>query len=683
MIMTATDNLKQTVEQMLNWSAPKETPTVRGPRLLRVAQPAEPFWRLWRTNNAELRGLGLSVGKDVTGFEWQVKWWQELPEEVVQERAAAVEASRATDVEADLPCPDGLAYMGFQRAGIVYASGRPGTLIADEMGLGKTIQALGVVNNTPAADRILIITKKTLKMNWWREARKWLLNFRAHEIGIAESDHVPSTRIVIINYETVLKFAKRLSEINWDVIIIDECHMLKNPQAQRTKAILGYKPKRDEPPALASSGIPAKRKLLLTGTPIENNVEEMWALLWYIDRERFKSVWELKKMGGVKYQPGCSKMPMPHPERLQRILRETVMVRRLKADVLKDLPPKVRMLVEFDTSGMEHLIEAEKDLWNENSEEMEQAQADLELAKASDDPEVYRKAITKLRQIQGVKFEEMARIRAETAIAKVPKTIAFLHEQLEETGKVLVFAHHREALEKLHAAFPGESVVVHGQHSLEHRDSAVRAFMTDPRVKLFFGSIRATGEGLTLTSASLVVFHESDWVPSKVTQCEDRAHRIGQKDVVVVKQCVVNGSLDARMLQVCVEKQALADKVLDNKVDEVAPEIRPDIEDKTCLVADWKPLSTKAELEKEAATVSQEKREAVHAALRLLDAMCDGARKIDGSGFAKIDVAIGKSLSGQSWLSPKQVALGARLARKYWRQLPSELIEKIGGKLKA
>lgn len=143
------------LERLLPWSAAKEVHTKNGPRFLRKASPSEAFWAAWRAGKERLRAVGISCGRSQLDNEWEVCWWRKLPPALVAQREEAVEQSRATDAEISVPCPDGLAYMPFQRAGIRFAirlfgvetstkeggnkgpfrCDAKGVLIADEMGL--------------------------------------------------------------------------------------------------------------------------------------------------------------------------------------------------------------------------------------------------------------------------------------------------------------------------------------------------------------------------------------------------------------------------------------------------------------------------------------------------------------------------------------------------------------------
>jgi hypothetical protein len=186
------------------------------------------------------------------------------------------------------------------------------------------------------------------------------------------------------------------------------------------------------------------------------------------------------------------------------------------------------------------------------------------------------------------------------------------------------------------------------------RQAAVEAFQNDPSCRLIIGSIGAMGVGLTLTASSHVIFAELDWTPANVTQAEDRAHRIGQLESVLVQHLVVKGSLDARMVELLIQKQEIADLALDE-------ETLDDVSDRALVE---KP-SVSDELMAEALKVSG----LVHMQLRYLAACCDGANMLDGHGFNKLDTYIGKRLAALPSLTPRQALLGQKIVTKYRRQL--------------
>lgn len=156
---------------------------------------------------------------------------------VAERMRRSLEESRATDSAKPIPCPPGLSYLPYQRGGIAYAMERQSVLIGDEMGLGKTIQGIGIINADPDARSALVICPASLKLNWAKELAKWLV--RPFTIGVADGKTFPATDIVIINYENVAKHRATIDAREWDCLIVDECHYLKNPKAQRTQAVLG------------------------------------------------------------------------------------------------------------------------------------------------------------------------------------------------------------------------------------------------------------------------------------------------------------------------------------------------------------------------------------------------------------------------------------------------------------
>ena len=658
------------LETALPWSQPKRVETKLGPRILRKAAPTESFAALLKANKEALKAVGIGWSKDVRTGAWEIVWWQPVPAEEIKAREVAIEASRAVDAGVALPCPEGRAYLGYQRAGIAFALGRQGTLIADEMGLGKTIQAIGVINADTAIHRVLVICPATLKLNWHRELKSWLT--RELTIGIAESTVFPSTDIVIINPDILVKFPKRL-EFFWDLVIVDESHLFKNPKAKRTRALVGHKPSRKQIDAgeKQTSGIPARKKLALTGTPILNRPIEVFPILNWLDSSTWPSFWKFATRYAAAHENGYGwdLSGASNLGELQDKMRASVMIRRLKKDVLTELPPKRRQIIEIPSGECSGLVTEQNDLDRKHEPVITALEVRAELAKASDNAQEYEDAVAALQQARSVAFTEGARVAHEIALAKVPFTVDYLSDAIESGQKVVIFAHHLDAIAQLRSAFP-KSVVVTGEVTPADRQAAVDRFQSDPECTPFIGGIKAAGVGLTLTASSYVVFHELDWVPANMSQCEDRCHRIGQHDNVVVHHLVLEGSLDARKARVIVEKQAIADQALDRVTERPA---QPEPSPKSIALA---PIEVSREqIAAEAETMTQEQIKAVHQGLRMLAGMCDGARELDEMGFNKVDARIGHALAEQSYLSARQAALGRKLVNKYRRQLPADLVE--------
>lgn len=591
-----------------------------------------------------------------------------------QERA--IEQSRAARVEGlTLRAPEGLAYLPYQEAGIAWALARTSCLIADEMGLGKTIQVIGLLNADPSIRSILIVCPATLKLNWERELRKWLVNpltiWHATPSG---SWHAASFNVTIINYDILAKRVNELRATEWDLVVADEAHYLKNPDAKRTQALVGRK---KSSKAEALPGVAAKRRVMLTGTPIPNRPIEGWPIFSYLDPGEFNNFWAYaKKFCNANQGPyGWDLTGASNLGELQRKLRGSIMIRRLKADVLKELPAKRRSVIEFSANGAYYAVKAESQAWDEYEARIEALRTAVELSKAESD-EAYADAVAKLKEAGEMAFAEMSRIRHDTAVAKIPYVIEHLRNAIDDGSKVICFAHHHDVIEALMAEFGSECVAVYGEIKIPDRQRAVDRFQTDDGIKLFIGGIHAAGVGLTLTASSHVVFAELDWVPGNITQAEDRAHRIGQLNMVLCEHLVFEGSIDARMAHILVEKQEVIGAALDD--DAPPPEARELLIPARDRAATE--TSSRAKIVAEALEMTAERTAAIHRGLRILAAMDrDHARDLNGMGYSRIDVEIGHSLAERCELTSKQAALGARLVNKYRRQLPAELIEQAKG----
>lgn len=554
-----------------------------------------------------------------------------------RKRAAAIESSRLTNADVAIPKPDGLEYLPFQKAGIAYARGKRGVLIADEMGLGKTIQAIGIINDDETIQTALIVCQASLKSNWRRELSKWL---------------VRDVQWDIINYEQLHKLP---TEKYWDILILDEAHYIKDDKSKRAKAVLNVSKR-------------CRRRAALTGTPIQNRPLELFPILRVVAPEVWDPAGYVK---GKKLEAGdgagffrfakryCNahqkvigydhKKRQPkyawvfdgasNLEELQDRLRETCMVRRLKAEVLHELPAKIRQIIRVD--GNEKLIEQERIRWEQLGMTPEQALA------APDD----------------VAFGDIARIRHELALFKVSAVIDFVDSILEQQDKLIIFAHHKDVAEALTEGLLGYNpVCMTGDTPPEDRQGIVEAFQEDQTVGIFIGTIGVAGVGHTLTAASTVCFVEESWRPSDVSQAEDRAHRIGQKDSVQVLHFVNDGSLDAMMVEYVIRKQQIADVALDIVIE---PKKEDDIMSRPVVLP---PKDARAKALEDFG-LTEEDVSRIHADLKYLASLCDGARELDGQGFNANDTYIGHQFSREIKLSPKQAKFAQGMLKKYARQL--------------
>jgi SNF2-related domain/Helicase conserved C-terminal domain len=598
---------------------------------------------------------------------------------------AAVELSRAVDADVDLPCPDGLAYRPFQRAGIAYSLARSNVLIADEMGLGKTIQAIGVANADPSVNTILVLCPASLRINWMREMQLWLTRSRSFQVLTTGKDTVSESEVVIVNYDLVWRknLLPQLMARQWDLLIADEVHYCKNARgAKRAKAVFGEydKKARKRVPGLYDV---ARRRVFLTGTPMPNgDPMEAWPLLSTLAPETFSSWFQFAKRYAGAYQEtirvrgGASKSvwkfdleaAKTHLPELQEKMRGACMVRRQKADVLAELPPKRRQLITLPTNGSAKAVAAEDKLFGPLKTEMAAAVA------AGD----YDRAVTLLDGLAAVPFEEMSAVRQELALAKVEAVVEHVEACLSEVPKLVVFAAHHVMIDALMEQLGPRAVKLDGRMAAQDRQASVDRFQSDPAVRVFVGQIQAAGVGLTLTAASHEVFAEQPWTPGDKQQAEDRCHRIGQTESVLIQDLVVDGSLDAVIAQLLVAKAERSDAALD-AADPLAARADQIVED-AARRESARAVRREAEKTERAEQYPPARVAALGQGIKILAGQCDGAATRDGAGFNGADAWIGHRLAAvpvESW-SLKQLQVAAAILPKYRRQLGDALAKAIG-----
>jgi SWI/SNF-related matrix-associated actin-dependent regulator 1 of chromatin subfamily A len=423
--------------------------------------------------------------------------------------------------------------------------------------------------------------------------------------------------------------------------------------------------------------------VFLTGTPIVNRPVEAWPIVATLDPTGLgQNFWRyaFRYCGATRGRYGIDTSGASNLDELQGELRSRVMVRRLKADVLKELPPKTRQVITLESTDgkIVKAIKQEHATFERAQAFIEQARVELELAKA-EGKDAYRAAVERLRDASRVAFTEVSLARHDVAVAKIPAMIEAVKDAAD-SHPVVVMAHHKDVVAGLQKPLEEAGlrvVVVTGDVALSKRQEAVDAFQSG-EADVFIGTIRAAGVGLTLTRAAHVIFAELDWVPGNVSQAEDRCHRIGQDDNVLVQHYVLDGSLDARMAKTLIAKQEILDKALDRAVDvemidlDALPPLPAEEEAATSELR-------QGEVERIAQQLDPAVAQAAHEALQLLAAMdTDRAAVINGVGFNKLDGRIGHTLAKLDVLTPKQAVLALRIVRKYKRQLGAEMSARLG-----
>ncbi|XP_076736472.1 DNA annealing helicase and endonuclease ZRANB3 isoform X2 [Maylandia zebra] len=442
--------------------------------------------------------------------------------------------------------------MPFQREGVEFALSRSGRcMIADEMGLGKTVQAIAVAYTFRQEWPLLVVVPSSLKYPWIEELERWIPELQPGDINLVENKShtigIGSSKVTVLGYGLLTTDARPLVEAlsgqRFAVVVVDESHYLKSRNAARTKILV---------PLIQS----AKRAILLTGTPALGRPEELFMQIDALYPKRF-GTWTdyAKKYCNAHYRyfgprrqwdcRGASNLEELH-QRLSQI-----MIRRLKADVLSQLPPKIRQRIPFDLPK-----EAAKEA-SASFAEWERLMKSLGSGAATTD--------TPFTEVMGL----VTQMYKQTAIAKAGAVKDYIKMMLEaEQLKFLVFAHHLTMLQACTEAVieaKAGYIRIDGSVPSSERIQLVHRFQSDPETRVAILSIQAAGQGLTFTAASHVVFAELYWNPGHVKQAEDRAHRIGQTSSVNVHYLIAKGTFDTVMWSMLNRKEKVTGSTLNGR----------------------------------------------------------------------------------------------------------------------
>ncbi|NXP30624.1 SMAL1 protein, partial [Leiothrix lutea] len=451
-----------------------------------------------------------------------------LPDAVVKTFAAQLQGSPSqTDIpDADLSVVDSkivTSLMPFQREGVNFAISRNGRLLlADDMGLGKTIQAICIAAYYQQEWPLLVVTPSSVRFTWAEAFHRWLpsLSPGSTNVIVSGKDNLTGSLINIVSFDLLSRMDKQLKS-TFQVVIVDESHFLKNTKTARCQAAM---------PLLKA----AKRVILLSGTPAMSRPAELYTQIAAVQPAFFPQFHSF----GLRY---CDARKMPwgwdysgssNLTELKILLEQSIMIRRLKSDVLSQLPAKQRKMVVVAPEGISAKTKA-----------VLAAEA-KKMAKAYESKQQQKEALL-------VFFSK-------TAEAKIRSVVEYILELLESgNNKFLVFAHHKimldavvEELKKKHI----EHIRIDGSTSSAERQSLCQKFQLSEKQAVAVLSLTAANMGLTLSAADLVVFAELFWNPGILIQAEDRAHRIGQTSSVNVHYLVAKGTADDYLWPMIQEK---------------------------------------------------------------------------------------------------------------------------------
>lgn len=415
------------------------------------------------------------------------------------------------------------------------------------MGLGKTLQAIAVARVFRDDWPLLIICPSSLRLNWKEELLSWLgEDIDEDDINVMMKGTDCARRFALVNiasYELVQKVPER--EIRkCRFVIADESHYVKSRDTKRSQFVTPLIKK-------------VPRALLLSGTPALSRPVELFPQVNALEPKLFPSYNDFtERYCAARMGPwGWDVSGSSNLGELHVILRGSCLIRRKKEDVLTQLPSKQRGVVWVETTPkVMKLVKRAQGRFDE-------ANAALQAASSADDALRCRNAV------RGAQND----LYSLTGQAKIVATQQFLKEVLDSmpAGKILVFGHHSDVLSQLdefvRKKMKMETIMIDGQTPQHLRQGLCKQFQTQSKTRVAMLSITAAGVGLTLTAATVVVFAELYWTPGSLMQAEDRAHRIGQKDCVMVKYLLARDTLDETIWEAVKNKLKIVDQSLTGK----------------------------------------------------------------------------------------------------------------------
>ncbi|XP_049905248.1 SWI/SNF-related matrix-associated actin-dependent regulator of chromatin subfamily A-like protein 1 [Epinephelus moara] len=460
-----------------------------------------------------------------------------LPRAVVQAFSARFDGTeaRSLDVpEADLSSIDPsltCSLMPFQSEGVNFAVSKQGRLLlADDMGLGKTVQAICIAAYYRNEWPLLVVAPSSVRFTWAEAFRRWLPSLSPDSINVVvkAKDNLRSALVNIISYDLLSRMDKQQSGNPFNVLIMDESHFLKNIKTARCKAAL---------PLLKA----AKRVILLSGTPAMSRPSELYTQILAVRPTLFPRFHEfgIRYCGATQATWGWDYSGSSNLGELKLLLEECLMLRRLKRDVLSQLPSKQRKVVTVTIDGVNARIKAAlsaaaKQLANGHRNKIQEKEALL------------------------IFYNH-------TAEAKLQAIMEYITDTLEcGREKFLVFAHHKLVLDHITTELVKKNVShirIDGSTPSAERQQLCDKFQYTTKTCVAVLSITAANMGLTLHSADLVVFAELFWNPGILIQAEDRVHRIGQTSNVNIHYLVAKGTADDHLWPMIQEKMNVLEQV--------------------------------------------------------------------------------------------------------------------------
>lgn len=493
----------------------------------------------WKAQGA--RCITLDPAKVYPYLEWCDPAAQEKVMAWVAKRQGAVSASMAMQADKVFPAPQGLAYRDYQNAGIAYMRARKGVLNADVMRLGKTIQTLGVCNDYGRPLKVLVVCLANGKLNWVREAEKWLLHKTT--VGYAEGDKLPDVDFLVINYDILDRHINKIRNIEWDIVVADESRRIKNPRSRRSQAFF-------------SIPYPKLHYFFLDGTPMTRFPVDLWPLMQVLDPKGLGRNWfnYIKTYCGASKENDWDKTGATNCEALQYSMRKSFMIRREKKDVTLVLPKEPEIIL-LPMSGL-------KQYAADNDEDTQQTRISEILARAeeaerTDDIEAFDRGYAQLLILAGTDFQALGK-------AKVAMVREFIEQLLEQYDKVVAFGWHRSVVDRVSDALEDtyKCSTVKGGLSTSERDDAIMQFKNDPDVRVFNANLQAAGSSISLKEADVCVIYQFH-TPDSIEQAQERIWDVEKSEPSTIYYLVVEDSCEHAQVKLLQMRTKAIKRVMD------------------------------------------------------------------------------------------------------------------------
>ncbi len=490
--------------------------------------------------------VGENVLSQLMDIKERIKEEKERKQELYE---LSKQKSLESDYDVDLPSDD-LELYPFQKYAVKILDLRKKGLLSDELGMGKTISILAHIYNHQELRPIIVICPSSVKINWKREIVKWT---EAEEDDIyilsgQTGDIVEGKKFYLVNYAILHHRLDDLLKLDYEGLIADESHFVKESDSKRTESTLDLAEK-------------VENTYLLTGTPMPNRPIELWTQLQALqpDEPDFQSLWgnDDGYQGYAKKYCGAHKKTINgntfwdmkgslNMDELHNKLRQSIMIRRQKEDVLDELPEKRRFMIPLELNNRQEYKKAV----NNFSEWMEEQGAGEGWEKSE--------VLVKMEKLKQLAWQ-----------GKYDHLVDWIDETLQQTDKLVVFAHHQELQEKLYERYEDRAVHLTGGMGSTERQNVIDEFTENEDVEICITSIKAGGIGINLQVANIAVFTEILWTPSDMSQCEGRVHRIGsESDQVDIYYLMAENTVEESIFKTINEKQEVIDEAIDGITEE-------------------------------------------------------------------------------------------------------------------